>query len=59
MRLQVCRKPLPIYLYILPHALADILGRLAQHLLVADRNQKTNGPVNAHLRSATYANKHV
>ena len=22
-------------------------------------NQRTNGPVNAHLRSATYANKHV
>ena len=23
------------------------------------RNQRTNGPVNAHLRSTTYANKHV
>ena len=25
------------FLYILPHALADILGRLAQRLLVSDR----------------------
>ena len=25
----------------------------------AQSNQRTNGPVNAHLRSATYANKHV
>ena len=24
-----------------------------------DKNQRTNGPVNAHLRSVTYANKHV
>ena len=25
------------FLYMLPHAFTDILGRLAQHLLVADR----------------------
>ena len=24
-----------------------------------NRNQRTNGPVNAHLRSAAYTNKHV
>ena len=29
------------FLYILPHALADILGRLAQRLLVSDRKKNT------------------
>ena len=31
---------LSIYLYILPYALADILGRLAHRLLVADRKKR-------------------
>ena len=26
---------------------------------ISSRNQRTNGPVNAHLRSAAYTNKHV
>ena len=26
---------------------------------VKNKNQRTNGPVNAHLRSAAYTNKHV
>ena len=36
---------LSIYLYILPHALADILGRLAHRLLVSDRKRKGKGGI--------------
>ena len=32
-----------------------ILFRQRDH----DKNQRTNGPVNAHLRSASYTNKHI
>ena len=37
------KRNLSIYLYILPHALAYILGRLAHRLLVSDRIRKDTG----------------
>ena len=35
------------------------IEKLVSSSLKGKKNQRTNGPVNAHLRSAAYTNKHV
>ena len=35
------------------------LSQFRAKVSIVSKDQRTNGPVNAHLRSATYANKHV
>ena len=43
---------LSIYLYILPYALADILGRVAHGLLVIINDDSRNGGVLCHIASS-------
>ena len=36
-----------------------VVGFIVDEILRVGFNQRTNSPVNAHLRSASYTNKHI